>query len=129
MTFALPPIVLNTHWRFSLDDSGSLWQALPRLADWPQQRLSSAGALRLRRVVSLSPAGFCVRYLLVIASAPENTVVYVNGWRVGITHPDVHFQANVTDQVALEDNLIEFEVCRSGSFGDVVLQALPCPPA
>ena len=119
---ALPPIVLS-QWQYSTDKA--VWRTLSTLADWPQQTLSTADKVYLRHSVYLSPTDFCVRYLLHLEAAPKNTQVYVNGWQVGTTGGE-SFRANVTDQVALDDNLIELTVCQPGTFGRVYLQAVPC---
>ncbi|MBI5670479.1 MAG: hypothetical protein HZC41_21005 [Chloroflexi bacterium] len=119
----LPPINLSRHWQASTD--GAAWQSLSALADWPPPPLTLTEAVYLRRSVMLTPLDGCVRYWLHLEVAPAGTEVIVNGWRVGVTNGG-SFRANVTDQVALDDNLIELVVRQPGAFGHVYLQAVPC---
>lgn len=118
----LSSIPLDHDWQYSI--GGSVWHDLPALTDWPPPA-SMDGSLHLRHSVYLSPTDFCVRYLLVLESAPAATDVLVNGWQVGTTRGD-SFCANVTDQVALEENVMLLKVTQAGAFGHVYLQAVPC---
>lgn len=118
---ALAPVSLDRGWQVSTD-GGAIWRPLVALAAYPRDRLP----LRLRCAVYLHPAEICVRYILRLDCAPTETAVVVNGWRVGVTRSETAFQANVTDQVALENNVIELEVSAAGDLRGVVLQPVPC---
>lgn len=119
----LPPIILNCRWQYSTD--GAAWFPLSALTHWPPPLLTLSGTVFLRRSVFLTPADICARYWLALETAPAGTEVFVNGWRVGTTD-GTPFRANVTDQVTLDDNVIELTVRQPGAFGQVVLQAEPC---
>lgn len=116
----LSPIILDRNWQVSTA-GGTGWLSLPALAAYPRNRVP----LRLRCVVDLQPTGVCVRYVLRLEAAPPGTIITVNGWRVGTAGGDI-FQANVTDQVALDANMIELDISAAGDLRGVSLQAIPC---
>ncbi len=116
----LSPIMLDRNWQVSTD-GGTTWLAVPALAAYPRDRLP----LRLRCMVDLQPTGVCVRYMLRLEAAPPGTIITVNGWRVGTVGGQT-FQANITDQVALDDNLIELDISAVGDLRGVSLQPVPC---
>ena len=120
---ALPAINLYPHWQYSADQAD--WQPLADAGDWPQHALTASDRIYLRRKVFLSPTDFCVRYRLHLENAPENTEVWVNGWRVGTTHGR-SFAANVTDQVMLDDNFVVLKLSQAGAIGGIYLQPEPC---
>jgi hypothetical protein len=121
---ALPAISLDDDWQYSTGNEDADWHSLPALEQW-QSPFLAGDRLYLRRSVYLYPTEICVRYLLVLNSAPEDTDVFVNGWHVGTTRGD-SFRANVTDQVTLEENVILLKVSQPGRFAPIYLQPIAC---
>jgi hypothetical protein len=131
----LPTVSLNNDWRYcNIHNSDQVmleldepkWDRLPSLSDWRHHLLPHSGTVYLRRTFELVPTEMCVRYLFHLSRAPENTVVYMNGWQAGTTNKARPFRVNVTDQVTLEDNVSVLKVCKSGEFGAAWLQPIPC---
>ena len=135
---AFSPIPLNTDWRSyppedidpvygatQLDDSS--WDVLPTLSDWPRHLLGREEIIHLQRKFDLEPiGGVCLRFILHIQAAPDNTSVYVNGWHVGTIQKGESLNADVTDYVTLEGNVLLLKVTKPGIFGDVYLNPMPC---
>jgi hypothetical protein len=89
--------------------------------------IAADGGYELRCAFSLDPiTDMCVRYVLHIASAPENTQIYINDWLAGIFQKQ-SFAADVTDHVWLENNVLVLRIFRRYSFGPIYLQPVPCP--
>jgi len=135
MNFSIP---LNDGWlctyfetesapyEFATDDT------VVTLTQWSFDKRRAEGWMAwLQRSFRLDPTDFCVRYLLLIDSAPQKASIYVNDQHVAdynIGDDDPPFELNVTYYVALEDNTIAFRVsCDAmGQFARVRLQAIPC---
>ncbi|HEX2908667.1 MAG TPA: hypothetical protein VHO69_17475 [Phototrophicaceae bacterium] len=131
----LAPIPLNTNWLFfppttaTTDDltPDAVWEPLAELAAWPQKQLLAFGAVYLECHFTLRPTTGCVRYWLHLQTAPEHTIIHLNGYLIGTTRHGEAFQANVTDQVTLDENEILLTVTAAGDFDSLYLQAQPCP--
>jgi hypothetical protein len=133
-----PPIPLNADWRSyppedidpvygasQLDESS--WDVLPTLAEWPRHLLGQADTVHLQKKFDLEPIGdVCLRFLLHVDAAPEATAVYVNGWHGGTLQKGQSLNADVTDYVTLDGNVLLLKVTKPGRFGDVYLQPVPC---
>jgi hypothetical protein len=80
----------------------------------------------LERTFNLPMQDECINYMLHIDGVPRDTQLWLNGRDFG--EIEAPFSADVTDLVALEDNLIAFRVLRGarGKFGAVRLVAIPC---
>jgi hypothetical protein len=119
-------IQLDSHWRCapSADDfDGGMNISL--LSRFDPRRIDGKMAW-LDRFFDLPIQDQCVNYTLKIESVPIGTHLTLNGRDLGeIALP---FTLDVTDIVALEDNLIAFRVMRgaAGGFGDVRLIVIPC---
>ncbi len=121
---------LDAWWEFRRCSSDRLpgeggWQPLKRLADWPQDLLAG-GHLCLRCCVMLQATENCVRYQFCLETAPAGTEVFVNGWQVGVVWRGDSLAANVTDQVALGENVVQLRVVQAGALRGASLRAYPC---
>ncbi len=134
----LNPISFEKNWRYfpteDLDPTyggseldADSWGVLDSLNDWTGELLSRFETLHLRQIFDLEPIGdICVRYVLHVDAAPENTTVFVNGWHVGMTEAGKTFAADVTDYVTLEGNILLLKVSKKGALKDIWLQPVPC---
>ncbi len=126
-------ISLDAHWRceYFEDDPDEVEFAtgidVPTLAGWSFDPLRLDGwAAWLEKRFDLPLQDMCVNYDLSIDAAPPGTRLYVNGRDFGLIATPL--QIDVTDMVALEDNVIALRV-PSGSataFGSSRLIAIPC---
>ena len=126
-------ISLDAHWRceYFEDNPDEVEFAtgfdILTLAGWTFDPLRVEGwAAWLEKRFDLPLQDLCVNYDLSIAAAPPQTRLYVNGRDFGlITTP---LRIDVTDMVALEDNVIAFRIVDNadGGFGAVRLIAVPC---
>jgi len=117
-TFEL--IFLNTDWQVNSGDM------LPKLSDLSHQ-LPDGKPIEMRRAFDLEPIGeVCLRFILHIDAAPDETTVQMNGWAVGVVQAGQPLVADVTDYVTLEDNGLVLTVHYNGTFGDVWLARVPC---
>lgn len=135
----LPRIDLDSNWRCQyFEHDPKLYEfmddvSVPSLSAWVfDKRRAEGWAAYLVRPFSLDPTDVCVRYLLLIDSAPEGARVYLNE-ALPVTYRAPHddappFEVDVTDCVSLEDNTLAFRVeCDApGTFSGVALQAVPC---
>lgn len=131
----LPAISLNSGWTceyFEIDASLYEFQddvPVPSLVEWVfDKRRVENWAAWLRRGFDLEPTILCVNYVLRVDSAPEETLIYVNGEKVGVYNPPGPLEIDVTSYVALEYNDIAFRVewNAAGRFEGVRLQPVPC---
>lgn len=102
---------------------------VPSLVEWVfDKRRVENWAARLQRGFDLEPTDVCVNYILHLDSAPEETLIYVNGEKLGMYNPPGPFDIDVTPYVALEYNDITFQVewNAAGRFEGVRLQPVPC---
>lgn len=106
--------------------------AVTALSAWSFDRRRAEGwAAWLERTFALEPTDECVRYLLLIDSAPQGMRIYVNGEHVAdyqVGDDDPPFEVDVTDRVWLDTNRIAFRVDSgaTGTFAGVRLQPAPC---
>jgi hypothetical protein len=113
-------IPLNTNWQ--IDGV----HPLPNLSDWSQYFAKNEN-IKLRRMFDLEPIGdVCLRFFLHIDAAPDDTTIKMNAWEVGKVENGQVFIADVTDFVTLEDNVLLLSVTRSGKFGSMWLERVPC---
>jgi hypothetical protein len=102
------------------------------LSQWSfDKRRSEGWRAWLQRSFRLEPTDFCVRYFLLIDTAPQGTDIFINDQSVAVYtvgDDDPPFELDVTNYVALEDNTIAFRVdCETvGQFAGVRLLAVPC---
>lgn len=103
-------------------------QRVSSLREWVcSGRYDESWAAWLQRRFDLPSTDFCVRYTLHIDAAPNGTVLYLNGRRMGTIDSTQPFSFDVTDYVTLEDNRIAFRAgCEGGRFGSVFLRQRPC---
>lgn len=108
-----------------LDESS--WGILSQLADYPRDLIAVSGTLNLRRTFDLEPIGeICLRFYLQLDHAPIGTQVYVNGWHLGTVQSTEPLNADITDYVSLEDNLILLKLTHSGDLGGLSIRPIPC---
>lgn len=152
MSSALPylagTLLMSTHPRISLDAN---WQGailredvrdavpdgdaaswlerwpVPQLQTW-QPESARSNRVSLERAFYLEPADFCVSYLLVIEAAPMGVTLAVNRQSLGELSGAPPYSFDVTDLVALEDNVLQVVVNAQaeGGFGAVYLEQIPC---
>ena len=135
----LPALSLDSDWvcEYFQMDSGSRDAAdeivVPSLVEWVfDKRRVENWAAWLRHGFDLDATDFCVSYMLVIDSAPEDMRIYINGEKVGVYQPPEPgappFEIDLTYYVALEYNEIAFRVewNAAGRFEGVRLQPVPC---
>src|SRR3954465_3301037 len=105
-----PTEVMDTTFGASELDETS-WGVLPQLADYPRDLIAVSGTLNLRHSFDIEPIGdVCLRFHLDLKHAPMGTQIYVNGWYVGTVQMDASLDADVTDYISLEDNLILLKI-------------------
>lgn len=130
----LPAISLNHGWTCEyFEMSAGLRQfaddePVHSLVEWVfDRRRGEDWAAWLKCGFDLHPTDDCVSYTLRIESAPEDTLVLINGERVG-TITETPFSMDVTNHVALEYNEIALRVewNAAGRFEGVALQPVPC---
>ncbi|MBI1281296.1 MAG: hypothetical protein GC179_24425 [Anaerolineaceae bacterium] len=131
-------ISLETNWRYfptevidaaygasELDESS--WGILPQLADYPRDLIAVSGTLNLRHTFDLEPIGdVCLRFALHLDRAPVGTQVYVNGWHLGTLQSSEPLNADITDYVSLEDNLVLVKLTHSGELRGLSIEPVPC---
>lgn len=101
---------------------------VPSLVEWVfDKRRGENWAAWLKCGFDLEPTDACVNYTLRIESAPEETLLLVNGEKLGII-PATPFTIDVTNLVALEYNEIALRVewNAAGRFEGIALQPVPC---
>ena len=100
---------------------------VPTLMGWTfDSRRTGGWAAWLEKRFDLPLQDLCVNYDLSIEAAPPGTRLYINGRDFGvITTP---LQIDVTDTVALEDNVVALRVVggSDATFGSSRLIAVPC---
>lgn len=132
----LREIPLNDNWQCAYSQAGPDPEALvssrrvQALSGWSrdQQRAREQAAWLSREFV-LQPMAQCVRYWLVIESAPPGAQIYMNETLLAeytIGDEGAPFALDVTNHVWLEVNTIAFRVPADGRFAGVCLQAVPC---
>lgn len=103
-------------------------ESVPSLVEWVfDKRRGENWAAWLKRGFDLMPTDVCVTYMLHVDSAPEETLVLINGERAG-TITELPFAIDVTNFVALEYNEIALRVewNAAGRFEGIALQPVPC---
>lgn len=132
----LREIPLNDNWQCVYSQAGPASEALANgrrvraLAGWSldRQRAREQAAWLTREFV-LQPIAQCVRYWLVIESAPPGAQIYMNETLLAeytIGDQGAPFALDVTNHVWLDVNIIAFRVAADGRFAGVCLQAVPC---
>ena len=137
--FTLPAFSLNSDWicEYFEIDSGpravTEERRVPALVEWVfDRRPGDNWAAWLRHGFDLEATDFCVSYVLMIDSAPEDTHIFINGEKVGTYQTprpgEPPFEIDVTLHVALEYNEIALRVewNAAGRFEGVRLQPVPC---
>ncbi|NWF67529.1 MAG: hypothetical protein HXY40_00445 [Chloroflexi bacterium] len=129
---------LETHWEcdyFELEPDlyeFATTESAVSLATWRfDARRVENWAAWLHRTFTLSATEDCVRYHLLIDSAPPGTRIFVNEREVvtyAIGDDDAPFDMDITDSVALGENKLGLRVaCDAGGyFSGVRLAVLPC---
>jgi hypothetical protein len=132
--FNLPAIPLHDGWRceyFEMSAGPCQFtddEPVPSMLEWVfDKRRGENWAAWLKCGFDLQPTDACVSYTLRIDSAPEETLIYINGEKVGPIH-DAPFSIDVTNVVALEYNEIALRVewNAAGRFEGIALQAVLC---
>lgn len=122
-------ILLNTHWRCEyLNDEPHRridGFSVPALMAFDTRRIEAKWAW-FEHAFDLPQPDECINYELHIEALPVGTHLTLNGRALG--EVDLPLALDVTDIVALEDNLIVLRVPRNaaGRFGVVALRAIPC---
>ncbi len=122
-------ISLDTTWRCDTlegdPDERIAGFDVPSLVRFDVGRLARKTAW-LERRFDLPTQDICINYQLKIEAVPGETRLYINGRDFGVISGPL--QLDVTDTVALEDNLIAFRIGDNDGrrFGSVRLIALPC---
>ncbi|MBZ0295525.1 MAG: hypothetical protein K8L99_23405 [Anaerolineae bacterium] len=121
----LQAVDLNANWQCEYADE-DVPMVVPALNQWGLDHQARASCW-LRHVFLLTALDFCVSYLLMVDSAPEQAQIYVNGERIGVFGA-ASFEADITNFVALGENELAFWVASpsSGAFNGVRLQPVPC---
>lgn len=105
----------------------SSWGVLDELSGYPRDLIAVTGTLNLRRTFDLEPMGSaCVRIHLHCTIAPADTAIFINGWQVGVVQAGQPLDADITDFVSLEDNLILLKVSRRGDLRALTLERVLC---
>ena len=126
-------ISLDAHWccEYFEDDPDEVQFAtgidVPTLAGWTFDPLRRAGwAAWLEKRFDLPLQDLCVNYDLSIDAAPSGTRLYINGRDFGLIAAPLRI--DVTDTVALEDNVIALRVPggSTAAFGSCRLITIPC---
>jgi hypothetical protein len=112
-----------------VDDSA--WIPLPEISDWVVANSAKSGSDWFRRHVTLEPVADCVRYTLHIDTVPETLAIYVNGKKVGDARTKQTFKVDVTDYVALGENVLAMRLTprsdnAGGGFDKIRLQPAAC---
>ncbi len=122
-------ISLDTNWRCDTlegdPDERIGGFEVPSLADFEVERVGGKTAW-LEKRFDLPVQDVCINYTLEIETAPRDVWLYINGRDLGRIRGPLRF--DVTDMVALEDNVIAFRIVdqTEGGFGAVRLIAVPC---
>jgi hypothetical protein len=122
-------ISLDTHWRCDTLDGDPDERidgfAVPSLLAFDLRRVSGKTAW-LEKSFDLPLQDLCINYVLEVEAAPFETRLYVNGRDFGVLLAPV--RVDVTDTVALEDNVIALRVVSGArsAFGSFRLIAIPC---
>lgn len=130
-----PDISLNVGWTcdYFEPEIARLYEFLetydvPTLSMWRySQRFAEGWSAWLQRRFTLIAHDVCINYLLVIAAAPQGTVLFLNQRDFGVIETPATL--DVTDYVTLDDNHIAFRVPNgaTGTFNGVRLIGVPCP--
>jgi hypothetical protein len=130
----LPAIPLNDGWRCEYFEMGAGPrqttddEPVPSMLEWVfDKRRGENWAAWLKCGFDLEPTDACVIYTLHVDSAPEETLIYINGEKVG-TISETPYSVDVTNMVALEYNEIALRVewNAAGRFEGIRLQPVPC---
>jgi len=130
----LPTISLISNWSVDYFEDGTpnphdSLNTVDSLANWAFDKRRGEGWLAwLQKKFDLPVMNniACMSYVLEIDYVPYGAVLVINGREFGEVRPP--FQMDVTDFIALEDNVIVFRVAgnTAGSFQGVRLVAVPC---
>ncbi len=130
----LPAVLLNDGWRCEYFEMNAGMRQfaddapVPSLVEWvfDKRRGENWGAW-LKCGFDLHPTDACVSYTLRIDSAPEETLLFINGEKIGVI-AETPCNIDVTNVVALEYNEIALRVewNAAGRFEGIRLQPVPC---
>ena len=115
----IPKISLNEKWRYhyasesedysgvDVDDSDWKWTTF---TDILIPRLSPSDVIWLRKRFDLNPAEACVQYFLRCKNIAYPMTVYLRGQKVIAGEANSRINVDITNYVALEDNVIVLEI-------------------